>query len=301
MPPRQRATDPPATLAARLKALRKQAGMSQEQLANRIYVTRQAITKWESGAGKPDITNLTALAAVFAVSIDSLVGLTPARGATADTDEPTRYANDTFYDIDGAKHFDIDCGPVCSCTVCGYAGEQLRVRVAANTIERLSRNVKVNIDDSPKRIDITVRRASTVSETLAKDDLSVYLWIPQQYLTTVECDAKAGQVRVRDLECERLELGLRTNSLRLENVRSHVEVDCNQDMNIQCDTLDGRIDVNQLSATSRITIPHATPVALVTRGLRNRMIVGTGVCQDESASNVIELNGVGSELIVDVR
>ncbi|HCC04388.1 MAG TPA: transcriptional regulator, partial [Clostridiales bacterium] len=41
-----------------LKYLRKQAGLTQEQLAEKLNVSRQAITKWESGQSFPDIENL---------------------------------------------------------------------------------------------------------------------------------------------------------------------------------------------------------------------------------------------------
>ena len=41
------------TFAENLKMLRKQAGMSQEQLAEKLGVSRQAVTKWETGAGNP--------------------------------------------------------------------------------------------------------------------------------------------------------------------------------------------------------------------------------------------------------
>lgn len=49
------------TFAEKLKELRKQKGISQEQLAEKIYVSRQAITKWESGNGIPDIENLISI------------------------------------------------------------------------------------------------------------------------------------------------------------------------------------------------------------------------------------------------
>ena len=56
----------------RLYQLRRQAGLSQEELANIMDVSRQAVQKWESGASKPDMDNLTALADYFNVTLDYL-------------------------------------------------------------------------------------------------------------------------------------------------------------------------------------------------------------------------------------
>lgn len=57
----------------RLFELRRQAGLSQEELANLLDVTRQAVQKWESGASRPDMDNLAALADYFHVSLDYLI------------------------------------------------------------------------------------------------------------------------------------------------------------------------------------------------------------------------------------
>lgn len=57
----------------RLFDLRRQAGLSQEELANLLGVTRQAVQKWEAGTSRPDMDNLTALADYFHVSLDYLV------------------------------------------------------------------------------------------------------------------------------------------------------------------------------------------------------------------------------------
>ena len=46
------------TFAEKLKSLRKQASMSQEQLAEKLGVSRQAVTKWETDTGIPDIENM---------------------------------------------------------------------------------------------------------------------------------------------------------------------------------------------------------------------------------------------------
>ena len=57
-----------------LKYLRKQTGLTQEQLAEKLSVSEQTITKWESGESLPDVKNLKELSYMFSVSIDSLLG-----------------------------------------------------------------------------------------------------------------------------------------------------------------------------------------------------------------------------------
>lgn len=57
----------------KLKSARKQAGLTQGQLAEKLAVSRQAITKWESGSGMPEIGNLKQLSRLLNVSIDYLL------------------------------------------------------------------------------------------------------------------------------------------------------------------------------------------------------------------------------------
>lgn len=57
----------------KLKQLRIKNEYSQERLAEMLNVSRQAITKWESGKGMPDISNLKLIANLFDVTLDSLL------------------------------------------------------------------------------------------------------------------------------------------------------------------------------------------------------------------------------------
>lgn len=57
----------------RLFELRRQAGLSQEELANLLGLTRQAVQKWEAGTSRPDMDNLVSLADYFQVSLDFLI------------------------------------------------------------------------------------------------------------------------------------------------------------------------------------------------------------------------------------
>lgn len=57
----------------KLQNLRKQKGLTQEELAESLYVSRTAISKWESGRGYPNIESLKLIAKTFSVTIDELL------------------------------------------------------------------------------------------------------------------------------------------------------------------------------------------------------------------------------------
>ena len=57
-----------------LKTLRKQKGFSQEELATRLHVVRQTISKWEKNLSVPDADTLIRLAEIFEVSVSELLG-----------------------------------------------------------------------------------------------------------------------------------------------------------------------------------------------------------------------------------
>ena len=63
-------------LGNRLFELRKKSGMSQEEFADKLNVSRQAVSKWERGEALPDTDNLISIAKLYNVSLDELVGLT---------------------------------------------------------------------------------------------------------------------------------------------------------------------------------------------------------------------------------
>ena len=60
-------------LSEKLQELRKEKGLTQEELAEALFVSRTAISKWESGRGVPNIESLKAISKFFSVSIDELL------------------------------------------------------------------------------------------------------------------------------------------------------------------------------------------------------------------------------------
>ena len=57
----------------KLQELRKQRGLTQDALAERLYVSRTAVSKWESGRGYPSIDSLKAIAQFFSITVDELL------------------------------------------------------------------------------------------------------------------------------------------------------------------------------------------------------------------------------------
>lgn len=64
----------PEILAKNIKTCRNKLGLTQSELAEKVFVSSQAISKWESGQSVPDLPNLCMLSEIFATSIDKITG-----------------------------------------------------------------------------------------------------------------------------------------------------------------------------------------------------------------------------------
>lgn len=287
------------TFAKKLKDIRKQAGMSQEQLAEKLQVSRQAVTKWETDAGIPDIENLKAISTLFDVSIDDLLS----NNNEVQKNNDFLFESITEYDIDELKHYDMKFGSAKKLILSGYDGEKIRVRLASNTLSALQNDFKVKIDDIRKRIDIDVTHRNGMTEATAKKEVSIFVWIPTSYIGKIECAVNAESVEVYSIQCDSIELDTKTQNVILENITSTVEINCNLDMNILCRSISGGIEVNQISATSKICVPEDFTFTALAKGISTSISYEkdgkkTDAFDTPNAENTIRLNGMKSELII---
>ena len=90
-------------LGNKLYELRKQAGLSQEAFAEKLGVSRQAVSKWECGASLPDTDNLITIANLYNISLDELIGRpAPAKPDEAqDEDDKEDAEAEAYYSDDG--------------------------------------------------------------------------------------------------------------------------------------------------------------------------------------------------------
>ena len=90
----------------KLQELRKQKGLTQEELAEKLYVTRTAVSKWESGRGYPNIDSLKGIAKFFSISLDDLLsGDELLTIAEADNQQKEHQTRDLIYGL-------LDCSAV---------------------------------------------------------------------------------------------------------------------------------------------------------------------------------------------
>ena len=77
-------------LSENIVQFRKALGLSQEQLAEQVGVSRQSISKWETGQSVPDLDKLVTLSRVFGISTDELLGNEPAKTGSASPAHSTK-------------------------------------------------------------------------------------------------------------------------------------------------------------------------------------------------------------------
>lgn len=287
------------TLAEKLKSIRKQAGMSQEQLAERLHVSRQAVTKWETGGGTPDIENLKAIARLFEISVDEFISGEEPKTASNDY----LYESVTEYDITERKKFDIRMGGARQLILSGNGNGKIKVRLVSNTLAKLEELYRVRIDDTRRRIDVEVIRREGVTEAESKDSLTVFITLPSQYLDRVEVAEQAAEVTVRHIACEEIEIDGKSRHLILDGVEGSLEMNCHLDLKVECLTFNSDITLNQVSASSRIFLPREAAFDARVKGVHTSLSFEESGRKTESfatpeAEHTIELNGMNSELII---
>ncbi|MCQ2592089.1 MAG: helix-turn-helix domain-containing protein [Treponema sp.] len=266
--------------ADKLKELRKAKNLSQEQLAEKLYVSRQAITKWENGTGLPDIENLVAISNLFNESLDSLLSEEKALMSKHDF----LFESRTEYDLDEDKTMDINFGTAHEVIVERTTSEKIEVLLASNKMNYLAEQVKVKIEENKKRMDVFVKHTTDLTDTTAKKDLFIFVKIPQKFVAHLELNGITENLKIRDIDFENLEFGGKCKNAMVINADGHIELDCSEDMDVDIRDFKGKIDFNQWKATSTV---HTNGAKVYFRriGNRNRFLDENGAILDFSKSN----------------
>lgn len=134
----------------KLKQYRLKEGLSQEQLAEKIGVSRQAITKWETKRGLPDVENMIILAELFNLTLDELV----LEEVKKQEEKPVVFESETVYDIDTGKHFDINLGGARKITIKTGVDEKIHIVLSSEILAEIGSLFKVKLDEKRNKLDV---------------------------------------------------------------------------------------------------------------------------------------------------
>ena len=273
----------------KLKMLRKENGLTQEELAEKLMVSRQAITKWESGDGIPDIENLKQISIVFGTTIDELVK--EEKNVTIDIKEKFSFVQEL--EIDHTKHFDINVCKVNEFNIMPNAEEIVKLELLSNEEENLEEDFKVKFDDLYNKLDIDVKTKKQV------EDIKVNLYLPEKYIDEIELNSKIKTLNISNIEIKKLEYDGDLKYLNVKNSKGEIVLNTTKcDIEANYDKLDGTLEVNTINSTARVELPKDSEYKTILKGLKNEFI---DAINTEDAKNIIELNGMNSKLIVIER
>ncbi|WP_440247830.1 helix-turn-helix transcriptional regulator [Catenibacterium faecis] len=274
-------------LGETIKYYRTQLNLSQAELGDKIGVSRQAVTKWETDTGIPDINNIQALSELFHISIDALL--------SSDYHVQSLYESKIEYDIDMLKDFDINLGTLGKVTIEGYEGEKLIIQLSSSTYQDLQKDFKIKFDDDKKRFDIDLETKEYITKDQRRD-VNVSIFLPMQYIHKLECNVLPMSMSVSHIHSDSIELDIKTSSLDLSDIHGHIEIDCNIDMTIKTNEIDGKLDLNAVRSASQLIITSPCLFNTITKGIKTKIIYEGNL--DEKSDNQIELNGIMNELVI---
>lgn len=269
----------------KLKMLRKESNLTQEELAERLNVSRQAITKWESGDGTPDIENLKQISILFNTTIDELIK----ENKIVTVESKVQYSYVQELDIDHTKHFDINICKINELNIITNNEETVKVEILSNE-EDLSKSLSVEFDDLYNNLDIDIK-----GKTSAKD-IIINMYLPEKYIEDIELNSKIKTLNISNIDLKKLEYDGDLKYLNVRNSKGAIVLNTTKcDIEANYDKLEGTLEVNTFNSTARVELPKDAEYKTILKGIKNQFI---DAVNKEDSENIIELNGMNSKLIV---
>lgn len=269
----------------KLKDLRKEYNLTQEELAEKLDVSRQAITKWESGEGTPDVENLKQLAILFNTTLDDLI----MEDKKVEIPEK-KYKYKEEIEIDHSKHFDLKIIKIGEISILPNEDEKIGVEILSD-VTKPEESLKIKYDERYDRIDVLVKNKQSAM------NVNLNLYLPEKYIDEIELNSDSRVLNIVGLDIKKLEYDGSLKYLNVKNgAKGKIVLNTTKcDIEADYDEFDGALEVNTINSTARVSILKGTTYQTVLKGLKNQFVDAVNT---EDAMNVIELNGIGSKLVI---
>ncbi|MEE1057215.1 MAG: helix-turn-helix domain-containing protein [Acutalibacteraceae bacterium] len=286
----------------KLKQYRLREGLSQEQLAEKIGVSRQAITKWETKRGLPDVENMIILAELFKLTLDELV----LEEVKKQDEKPAMFESETVYDIDAQKHFDINLGGARKITLKTGVDEKIHILLSSETLTDIGSLFKVRLDEKRNKLDVELVNKKGVSRFEAQESVDITLLLPEKFTEHTEISASVKELFIEDLRLSRLEYDGDAEKIYIRDTEGSLELTSKTDYEIYILGNCTKLDVNQFKAKTVVHLESADNYKLINNGRKCKLITrkndeSVELSENETAENTISTSGIFSELIIEVE
>ena len=247
----------------KLKILRKEYEFTQEELAEKLNVSRQAITKWESGEGIPDIENLKQISLLFNTTIDELVK----EDKDVKTGMKDLYTYIQELEIEHSKHFDIKVFEIKELNILQNTEEKVKIEILSNKVEHIEKFIKIEFDDLYNRLDINIKKLKNI------DNITINIYLPQKYIDEIELNSKIKTLNITNLELKKLEYDGTLKYINVNSTKGTIVLNTSKsDIEAIFDELNGTLEVNIINSTARVTIPKGTTYKTILKGIKNEFV-----------------------------
>ena len=284
----------------KLKQYRLKEGLSQEQLAEKIGVSRQAITKWETKKGLPDVENMIILAELFKLTLDERV----LEEVKKQDEKNTIFESETVYDIDTRKHFDINLGGARKVTLKTVADEKIHILISSETLTDIGSLFKVKLDEKRNKLDVELVNKKGVSRFETQESVDIALLLPEKFTEHTEVLASVKELFIEDLRLRRLEYDGDAEKVYIRDTKGSLELTSKTDYEIFILGNCTKLDVNQFKAKTVVHLGNADNYRFLNKGRKCKLITRKNgetveLGENENAENTISTSGIFSELIVE--
>lgn len=276
-------------LNEKLRKLRNQKQLTQEALAEKLNVSRQAITKWEKGEGIPDIENITQISRFFGITIDELIK----EEKEINLNEQYRYTWKKSLKLTHSKRLELTIKNMEEIILTGSEGDSIEIEIYSNEVEKLEETIQIKIDD-PK--DLNNRYQLSIRNQENKKIVKLKLTIPQKLIEQVEMKTHTKKITLKEIKLVHLEIDGEVRYVKAIHTKGYIVFNNGRsDIDLEFNELVEKLDINLISSKATLTIPQSSRYVTKNKG---RWTTIEGNHDTEKATNEIELNGLTSKLTI---
>ena len=270
----------------KIKTLRKQNNLTQEEMADKLNVSRQAITKWESGLGTPDISNMEAISKLFNISLDELI---------SDNKIIKDNISKVEYDIFNISDFEIDLGFMNKLDLSLSNTDKVSIEIKSDLDIEVYKLLKVRLKNDKK--DLSIIKFEPSKDIISNQDslnhIFVKMTLPNALLGRLELNGNVKNFVIHDFnEAKHIEFDGKIEEAHIENMNGHFELTSGVNMNIYYDSSLDKLDLNGWNSIINLYLEN--DAYIINAGRKTKLILNE--YENNKSDKVIELNGYKTEL-----